>query len=175
MKNKLIAYKERMLEKRRIFGYLGMLISLVLVFLYFLPLFCTFVQGVKESILGYFSFSFINDSFDIIHYSISVMIIGIILSIVSFIISLVLLFIHEDHLNKTRHILLGTITLKTIADIVTIIIASQTRTNIQLDWGGYLLPVIDVFALILLLYFNLHRSDSKESLFAKQDKEVKED
>ena len=161
MKDKINLYLSRAKDKKRFLGYLNLIFSLCLIFLFFVPVFCTFVQGEKESILGYYSFGLINDNFDIIHYAISLLIISIILSFCLFLSSLVTIFIDETNLAKVKNSSLIVLVLKAIVDIIILILTEQTKTNIQLDWGGYILPAIDIVLFGISLYFKINDKKNK--------------
>lgn len=163
MKDKINLYLSRAKDKNRLYGYLHLIFSICLIFLFFVPVFCTFVQGEKESILGYYSFEFMNDSFDIIHYAISILIISIILSICLFITSITTILVDETSLAKAKNSNLIVLALKTITDIILLIVADQTKTNIQLDWGGYILPAIDIVFFGISLYFKINDKKKIES------------
>ncbi len=174
MKDKLISYLKRANEKRRLTGYIAVIFAVIFLFLFFLPLLCTFSQGEKESILGFFSFPYLSDDFDIIHYAISLLAISIAVTCFYFIAGLIHLFCSEKNITRARLACLGLIIIKTICDVIFVILATQTSTNIELDWGGYLLPCIDVVFIIATVYFQINHVDSDALLFQKEAEE-KED
>ena len=171
MRDKIKLYITRANEKKRINGYCACILAIILIFTFFLPVFCTFLQGEKESILGYYSFNLINDTFDIIHYAISLLIISIILTFIILLTGIITIFTNDKSLKKAKISSLIVMAIKSITDIAIIVLISQTKTNIQMDWGGFFLPIIDIMFLGLLIYIYINNKDSSDKIFVKNNTE----
>jgi hypothetical protein len=162
----------RLRQKRRFPYVISVAISLVFLLYFFVPFLYTVFNSVKTEVLGYWTLAYYQDEADWLHYGVLCLILSFFFSCASLIASFFGLFLRDEEHRLAFPVVIGFLALKAIADIVSVCLFSLTATNVALDWGGYLNPVLSVFLLFAFLAFYVNMHGSEESFATKAQKKA---
>ena len=156
---------EFVFEKRRVFNFVIIIISILDLLFLLTPFIYTKVGNDLKYFSGYEALFFLSDKYDLIYQGTFLILIFLILSIFNILFSVLSFFLKEDNQYKNINSLLTIfLILKMISLPISEILISNTKTNVQLAFGIHLSMIINILFTIFSFIIYIKYMNNKELL-----------